>query len=103
MEIKKVRSFALQVREKDHAAPLSGIVRMIVSPLVVFPKKRPSRLFSHHIPPLKNQVSKGYALKLKHLSTIKERPTSAVPAKLLSKDEAHRIAANITKLLCKKA
>jgi hypothetical protein len=38
MEIEKVRSFLLQIREKDHAAPLGGIVRVIVSPLVVFPK-----------------------------------------------------------------
>jgi hypothetical protein len=38
MEIEKVRSFLLQVREKDHAAPVGGIVRVILSPFVVFPK-----------------------------------------------------------------
>jgi hypothetical protein len=38
MEIQKVRSFLLQIREKDHAAPLGGIVSVILSPLVVFPK-----------------------------------------------------------------
>src|SRR5262249_16335221 len=38
MEIEKVRSFLLQIREKDDAAPLGGIVRAILSPLVVFPK-----------------------------------------------------------------
>src|SRR6516162_8155623 len=38
MEIEKVRSFLLQIREKDHAAPLGGIVRVSLSPLVVFPK-----------------------------------------------------------------
>ena len=38
MEIEKVRSFLLQIREKDHAAPLGGIVRVILSPLVIFPK-----------------------------------------------------------------
>jgi hypothetical protein len=37
-EIEKVRSFLLQIREKDHAAPLGGIVRVILSPLVIFPK-----------------------------------------------------------------
>src|SRR5205085_10313518 len=40
MEIEKVRSFLLQIREKDHAAPLGGIVRVIRSPPVVFPKQR---------------------------------------------------------------
>jgi hypothetical protein len=38
MEIEKVRSFLLQIREEDHAAPLGGIIRVIVSPLVVFSK-----------------------------------------------------------------
>ena len=38
MEIEKVRSFLLQVREKDHAAPVGGIVSVILSPLIVFPK-----------------------------------------------------------------
>jgi hypothetical protein len=38
MEIEKVLSFLLQIREKDHAAPLGGIVRVTFSPLVVFPK-----------------------------------------------------------------
>jgi len=36
--IEKVRSFLLQVREKDHAAPLGGIDRVILGPLVVFPE-----------------------------------------------------------------
>jgi hypothetical protein len=38
MEIEKVRSFLLQIREEDHAASLGGIIRVIVSPLVVFSK-----------------------------------------------------------------
>src|SRR5215471_21169002 len=38
MEFEKVRFFLLQIREKDYAAPLGGIVRVILSPLVVFPK-----------------------------------------------------------------
>ncbi len=38
MEIEKVRSFLLQIREKDHAAALGGVVSVILSPLVVFPK-----------------------------------------------------------------
>jgi hypothetical protein len=38
MEIKKVRSFLLQVREKDHTAHFGGIVGVILSPLVVFPE-----------------------------------------------------------------
>ena len=38
MEIQKVRSLLLQIREKDHAAPLGGIVRVILCPFVVFPK-----------------------------------------------------------------
>src|SRR5205814_3084572 len=50
MEIEKVRSFLLQIREKDHAAPLGGIVRVIRSPPVVFPKQHPSCLFPHHVP-----------------------------------------------------
>src|SRR6516225_9713728 len=51
MEIEKVQSFLLQIREKDHAAPLGDIVRVILSPLVVFPKQRPSCLFPHHAQP----------------------------------------------------
>jgi hypothetical protein len=38
MEIEKVRSFLLQIREKDQAALLGGIVRVILSPHIVFPK-----------------------------------------------------------------
>ena len=38
MQIEKVSFFLLQIREKDHAAPLGGIVRVILNLLVVFPK-----------------------------------------------------------------
>jgi hypothetical protein len=60
MEIEKVGSFLLQVPEKDHAAH-GGIGRMLLSPLVVFPKQRPSRLFPHHVPApaSENQIAKG--------------------------------------------
>jgi hypothetical protein len=61
MEIEKVRSFLLQVREKDHAAPVGGIVSVILSPLIVFPKYGPSCLFPHHLRPLQNQHPKGTA------------------------------------------
>src|SRR5262249_41086429 len=61
MEIEKVRSFLLQIREKDDAAPLGGIVRAILSPLVVFPKYRPSCLFPHHVRPPQESDRKGYA------------------------------------------
>jgi hypothetical protein len=71
MEIEKVRSFLLQIREKDHAAPLGGIVRVIRSPPVVFPKQRPSCLFPHHVQaPFKNQPSKtrrAESTKVRHL------------------------------------
>ena len=36
--IEKVRSFLLQVREKDHAVPFGGIDRVILGPLVLFPE-----------------------------------------------------------------
>jgi hypothetical protein len=38
MEIEQVRSFLLQIRKKNHAAPVGGIVKVIPSPLVIFPK-----------------------------------------------------------------
>jgi hypothetical protein len=41
MEIEKVRPFLLQIGEKDHAAPLRGIVRVILSPLVVLGQRHP--------------------------------------------------------------
>jgi hypothetical protein len=62
MEIEKVRFFFLQVGEKDHAAHVGGIVRVILSPFVVFPKQRPSCLFPHHVPaPFRESDPKGYA------------------------------------------
>jgi len=56
MEIQKVRSFLLQIRKKDHAAALAGIVRAmsyslssvrLASSLTMFPA------------PLKNQIPKA--------------------------------------------
>jgi hypothetical protein len=61
VEVEKVRSFLLQVCEKDHAGKLGGIVRVILSPFVVFPKYRPSCLFPHHLRPLQESDPKGYA------------------------------------------
>jgi len=73
MEIEKVQSFLLQIREKDHTAPLGDILRVILSPLVVFPKQRPANKVVTETPNDFQTGARALGLQLHVLNASTER------------------------------